>query len=234
MLVKTDKQKAKLLVGYRRVSTQMQGKSGLGLEAQDKAIADYAASINGAIVKVYEDVETGKRNDRAELQKAIAHAKCQGATLVIAKLDRLARNVAFVSALMESGVDFVCCDNPHANRLTIHILAAVAENEVVMISERTKAALAAYKARGGKLGASLPQCRNLSKEAARQGAIAGGVAVHKAALAAYEHVLPMMREMRQAGHTLQQIADKLNADGYSTRRGKQWSHVQVKLVLERA
>lgn len=234
MVVKVEKQKAKLLIGYRRVSTKMQGQSGLGLEAQDAAIAAYAASVSGHIVKVYTEVESGKRKDRPELAKAIAHARCLGATLVVAKLDRLARNVHFLSSLMEAKVDFIACDNPNANRLTIHILAAVAEDEALRISERTKAALAAYKARGGLLGAALPQCRNLNEAARNKGAVAGGQAVHEAALAAYEHVLPIMQEMRASGSTLQAIADRLNADGYSTRRGKAWNHVQVKNVLERA
>ena len=117
----------------------------MGLEAQDAAIKAYAASVGGEVAGHYTEVESGKRADRPELAKAVAHAKRAKARLVIAKLDRLARNVAFVSALMESGVDFVACDNPHANRLTIHILAAVAEDEARRISERTKAALAAAK-----------------------------------------------------------------------------------------
>jgi DNA invertase Pin-like site-specific DNA recombinase len=146
----------KKLVAYYRVSTKQQGESGLGLEGQVAAVATFARTNGAEIVRAYREVETSKRSDRPELLKAIAHAQRSRAGLIIAKLDRLARNVAFTANLMESGVDFVACDNPHANRLTIHILAAVAENEARMISERTRAALVAYKARGGVLGAARP------------------------------------------------------------------------------
>src|SRR4051812_15854906 len=145
------------LVAYYRVSTKGQGDSGLGLEGQTSAVGAFAKGRGAEIIRAYTEVETGKRADRPELIKALAHAKRSKATLVIAKLDRLSRNVAFMANLMESGVDFTACDNPHANRLTIHILAAVAENEAKMISERTKAALTAYKARGGGLGTARPR-----------------------------------------------------------------------------
>src|SRR4029077_16893506 len=120
-----------------------------------------------------------------ELAKAFAHARCLKGTLAVAKLNRLARNVAFLSALLESNVPFIACDNPQANKLTLHILAAVAEAEALTISQRTKAALQAYKARGGKLGAELPQCRNLNHEARVKGAHRAGLAVAQAAAEAY-------------------------------------------------
>ncbi len=148
---------------YYRVSTRKQGESGLGLEAQQSYVINYARTGSHEIIVSYQEIETGKRSDRPELAKAIAHAKRAKATPVIAKLDRLARNVHFLSGLMESRVDFVCCDNPHANRLTLHILAAVAEDEACRISERTVAALAAYKARGATLGTPA----NLTLEAGR-------------------------------------------------------------------
>ena len=151
--------------GSRIYPTRKQGESGLGLEAQQACVADFARYGQHQIIAAYQEVETGKRADRPELAKAIAHSKRTKATLIIAKLDRLARNVHFLSGLMESRVDFVCCDNPHANRLTLHILAAVAEDEARRISERTKAALAAYKARGGRLGTP----GNLTSEAGRRG-----------------------------------------------------------------
>jgi DNA invertase Pin-like site-specific DNA recombinase len=224
----------KKLIAYIRVSTRKQERSGLGLEAQMASVEQYAQSVGGVIVKVYIETETGKIADRPELQKALAHAKCIGATLVVAKLDRLARNVEFTAALMNSGADFVACDNPTANRLTIHILAAVAEDEARRISERTRAALQAYKRRGGLLGASLPQCRNLDQGAREKGAAAAGRAVHQLASAAYLHILPLVEQLRSEGNTLEVIASKLNSQGYSTRRGKSWNPTQVMRVLERA
>ncbi|MCX6130796.1 MAG: recombinase family protein [Proteobacteria bacterium] len=135
----------KKIVAYFRVSTRKQGESGLGLEGQEAAIATYAQGGKVKILASYTEVESGKLAERRELSKALAHARRSKATLVVAKLDRLARNVAVLSALMDSGVEFIACDNPYANRLTIHILAAVAEDEARRISERTKTALAAYK-----------------------------------------------------------------------------------------
>src|SRR3954466_1761959 len=139
-------------VAYYRVSTAKQGASGLGLEAQREAVAGYLNGGNWQLAAEFTEVESGRKNDRPELAKGLALCRRIGATLIIAKLDRLARNVAFVSNLMESGVEFVAVDFPTANQLTIHILAAVAEHEREMISARTKAALAAAKARGTKLG----------------------------------------------------------------------------------
>ena len=139
-------------VTYLRVSTDKQGRSGLGLEAQRAAVAAHAASIGGAVVAEFVEVESGRKSNRAQLAAALAACRGRRAVLLIAKLDRLARNVAFVSRLMEAGVEFVAADMPTVNRLTIHILAAVAEEEARMISARTKAALTAAKARGVKLG----------------------------------------------------------------------------------
>src|SRR6478736_6126805 len=139
-------------IAYYRVSTDKQGKSGLGLDAQRRAVRDYLDGGKWELVGEYTEVETGKRADRLELEKAIAACKKHRARLIIAKLDRLSRNVAFISALMERKVDFVCCDNPTATKFTIHILAAVAEFEREAISMRTKEALAAAKAKGNRLG----------------------------------------------------------------------------------
>jgi DNA invertase Pin-like site-specific DNA recombinase len=124
-------------VAYYRVSTDRQGRSGLGLEAQREAVRSYLDGGSWQLVEEVVEVESGKRNDRPKLGEALKLCRLHGATLIIAKLDRLARNVAFVSNLMESGVDFVAVDFPQANRLTVHILAAVAEHEAAMISQRT-------------------------------------------------------------------------------------------------
>jgi DNA invertase Pin-like site-specific DNA recombinase len=226
------------LITYTRVSTQRQGASGLGLEAQQAAIQAYAQSAGGDVAGAYTEVESGKRADRPELAKAVAHAKRVKARLVIAKLDRLARNVAFVSRLMESGVDFVACDNPHANRLTIHILAAVAEDEARRISERTKAALEAAKARGVKLGSARPGHWKGHEEARRLGLAAGRAkaAEHFAreGAEAYGKALPIAKEMSTAGESLQAIADRLNSEGIATPRGAEWKPMQVSRMLKRA
>ena len=214
------------LVPYYRVSTRKQGESGLGLEAQQSCVINYARTGSHEIIVSYQEIETGKRADRPELAKAIAHAKRTKATLVIAKLDRLARNVHFLSGLMESRIEFVCRDNPHANRLTLHILAAVAEDEARQISERTKAALAAYKARGGKLGTPA----NLTTAAARKGA----ETTRAKARAAYAALLPELRGWRESGLSYRQIADILNGASHTMRTGAAWNHNQVKRVLTRA
>jgi DNA invertase Pin-like site-specific DNA recombinase len=139
-------------VTYVRVSTARQGASGLGLDAQRSAVQAYAASVGVSIVAEFVEVESGKRADRPQLTAALAACRLHHATLIIAKLDRLARNVHFISGLMESKCEFVAVDMPHANRLTLHLMAAMAEHEAAAISERTKAALAAAKARGVRLG----------------------------------------------------------------------------------
>jgi len=227
----------KNIIAYYRVSTSQQGKSGLGLEAQQSALEQFALGNSIKIIATYREVESGKKADRPELAKAIFHAKRSKSTLVVAKLDRLARNVAFLSRLMESKVDFVACDNPHANRFTIHILAAVAEHEAAMISERTKVALAAAKKRGVKLGSSRPghwKGREEIRQAAAQKASQAAARVHRlAADEAYGDLYPTMQAMRENGQTLRQIASQLNQQGHSTRNGKEWNPSQVMRVLRR-
>lgn len=220
-------------IAYYRVSTVRQGQSGLGLEAQEFAVQAFAKATEGTIVKSYTEVESGKRSDRPQLKQAIGHARMAKATLVIAKLDRLARNVAFLSTLMEAGCDFKACDNPHADRFTIHILAACAEKEARDISARTKAALQAYKARGGKLGGARPECRNLSPIAMANGQRLAATARKATATAAYAELRPIMVQLRQSGLTLRAVAAHLTSEGYTTRRGKPWNHVQVMNVLGR-
>lgn len=224
-------------VAYYRVSTAKQGESGLGLEGQMATVEAFAKSNGGTIIRAYTEVESGKKSDRDELGKALGHAKRAKATLIVAKLDRLARNVAFTSQLMESGVEFICCDNPHANRLTIHILAAVAENEAKQISERTKSALQAAKARGVKLGSSRPGHWDGIEHKRRDGLAKAQERASQVrtelANEAYSDIEPMMKELRDAGETLQSIANKLNGDGHTTRRGKPWNQMQVSRVLSR-
>jgi DNA invertase Pin-like site-specific DNA recombinase len=209
-------------VAYYRVSTAGQGRSGLGLEAQRAAVRQFLG--DAPLLAEFVEVESGKRSDRPQLVAALAAAKKAKATLVIAKLDRLARNVHLVSGLMESGVDFVAADNPHANRLTLHILAAVAEDEAKRISERTIAALAAAKARGVKLGnpkiAELAQ-RRKATEQARAGANAAGLD-------------DVVRGLRSEGFvTVRQIVEQLNSRGVPTPKGGRWHIVTVHRLLKR-
>lgn len=226
------------IIAYYRVSTQQQAASGLGLEAQEAAVQAFAKQVSAIIKASYIEVESGKRADRPELARALGHAKRSKATLCVAKLDRLSRNVAFLSALMESKVPFVACDNPHANKLTIHLLAAVAENEAEMISLRTKAALAAAKARGIQLGSARPGHWKGREERRLAGlqkgrTIAARVKRERAAQA-YVDLVPAIRRWKDQGLSLRDIAAKLNGEGHTTRRGKDWNPVQVARVLARA
>ena len=212
-------------VAYYRVSTQRQGESGLGLEAQRAAVQTYLNGGSWSLLGEHIEVETGKNNDRVELQRALDMCRRNKAKLIIAKLDRLSRNLAFIATLMDAGVEFIAVDNPHASRLTLHILAAVAEHERVMISERTKVALQAAKARGTVLGnPSLGEARKRGHAAQR--AMAGQFAAN---------VLPVMRELQAAGVTSRNaIAGELNRRGVKTARGGAWTHVTVGNVLARA
>jgi len=225
----------KKLIPYYRVSTRKQEQSGLGLEGQQTEVQGFAAQYGGKILAEYTEVETGKRADRPELAKAIAHAKLSGATLVIAKLDRLARNVHFTSGLMDSGVDFVACDNPNANRLTIHILAAVAEDEARRISARTTAALQAAKARGAKLGSARPGHWE-GREHRRGWAKATEVAAKKRSKDArdeYAFLVPTLQQMQAGGKSFQKLADWLNDQGHTTRRGAAFTSAIVWRILNR-
>jgi DNA invertase Pin-like site-specific DNA recombinase len=217
-------------VSYLRVSTAQQGFSGLGLEAQREAVASYLNGGNWTLVKEVVEVESGKRNDRVALAGALKLCRQQKATLVIAKLDRLARNVHFISGLMESGVEFVAVDMPEANRFVVHIMAAVAEQEALAISKRTKAALAAAKVRGTKLGG-----RRVSAERFAEIAADGRKAWSEMAGKGRASILPVIAKIRTEGATtLRQIAAELNSRGEMTPRGSQWSAVQVMRVLRSA
>jgi DNA invertase Pin-like site-specific DNA recombinase len=218
-------------VSYLRVSTARQGASGLGLEAQREAVSRYLNGGSWSLVQEIVEIESGKRNDRPAIAEAVRLCRVHRATLIIAKLDRLARNVLFISQLMESGVQFIAVDNPSANELTVHILAAVAQSEAKAISERTKAALAAAKARGVKLGG----LRGPAKEFAalcRKGSAAGAAVRTAAAAKRTEDLLPVIDHVRQQGATsLRAIASELNARGIETPRGGKWSAVQVQRVI---
>jgi DNA invertase Pin-like site-specific DNA recombinase len=216
-------------VSYLRVSTDRQGKSGLGLEAQRKAVADYVAG-KGEILAEYVEVESGKKNDRPQLARALIEAKRAGAVLLIAKLDRLARNVAFIANLLEAGVEIAAADMPQANRFLLHVMAAVAEHEAQAISDRTRAALAAAKARGVALGWSIPGRQEEQRQAARKGA-------DRNARAADQHaanVLPIVRQIAAGGASLRGVADELNARGIKTARGGLWHAATVRNLFGRS
>jgi DNA invertase Pin-like site-specific DNA recombinase len=210
-------------VAYYRVSTKRQGASGLGLDAQREAVAQYLNGGQWKLVAEFTEVESGKNNDRPKLAGALQACKLYGATLIIAKLDRLARNLNFISNLMEAGVEFTAVDFPQANRLTVHILASVAEHEREMISQRTKAALAAAKRRGVKLGnPNLQPGIDTTKATATK--IANAVEFAR-------RLLPVMKEI---GGSLRIIAAGLNERGIGTRRGGQWTAAQVMRIMRRA
>lgn len=221
-----------LFVAYFRVSTDAQGHSGLGLEAQREAVGRHVSGAGGRIIAEFEEIESGKKNDRPKIAAALSTCRLRRATLVIAKLDRLARNVAFVSNLMESNVDFVACDNPHATRLTIHILAAVAEHEREMISARTKAALAAAKARGVVLGNPRLRPGNGSRVFAKTGRAARTRLSNEHAA----DVSPYIDAAQAAGcKSLGSLARALTARGIPTPGGeiRIWRAEQVRRILKR-
>lgn len=219
-------------VAYCRVSTDKQGRSGLGLEAQQTAIQAHLRPGDTLIQPTYVEVESGKRSDRPQLLAAIERCRRTGAVLLIAKLDRLARNVAFISNLMESGVEFEAVDFPKANRLTVHILAAVAEHEAKMISERTRAALAAAKRRGKVLGGDRgyrPSAPPSARDVAKATAVRQRKADHKAFA-----VLPVIERLRGEGvESLNALAARLNEMGHETPRGGAWTATAVKRALAR-
>jgi DNA invertase Pin-like site-specific DNA recombinase len=219
-------------IAYYRVSTKRQGLSGLGLDAQKDSVAAHLSG-KGKLVAEFTEVEHGTRkgNHRPQLKAALAQCRVHGATLIIAKLDRLARNVNFISNLMESKVDFVAVDFPEANRLTIHILAAVAEHEAEMISTRTKLALAAAKRKGTVLGGDRGNTHLIYKKGNRASAkVRSKLAQRRAA-----DLLPVIDSIKAEGATtLREIAGQLNQRGITTARGGEWSAVQVLRVTAQA
>lgn len=206
-------------VTYYRVSTDKQGRSGLGLEAQRNAVTQFLTTRYASVLAEFLEVESGGKDDRPKLREALEACRRGKATLLIAKLDRLARSVAFVAGLMDGETDFVAVDMPHASRFVLHIMAAVAEHERQIIGERTKAALAAAKARGVRLGTN-------------------GMALaerHRAEAVEYAGTIKnaVMNVMQAGASTSRQVAEGLNKAGVFSRRGRQWHPASVSRVLDR-
>jgi DNA invertase Pin-like site-specific DNA recombinase len=214
-------------VSYLRVSTREQGTSGLGIEAQRASVKAFCASHGYQVVKEYQDVESGKHNERPGLRHALADAKARRATLLIAKLDRLSRNASFIMALRDSGVDFIACDLPEANTLTVGIMALLAQQERELISTRTRAALAALKARGVRLGSPENNLTDATREKARKGK-------REKAISAANGSLRHAVNYRAAGYSLARIAQELNESGQRARRGGLWTAPQVARLLKLA
>lgn len=219
---------AKKYIAYYRVSTDRQGRTGLGLEAQKRAVTDYldGRPKHWELLGSYTEVETGRDDERPELRKALKRCRLTGATLVIAKLDGLSRNAAFLLTLKESGVKFICADMPDACDLTIGILALVAQREREMISKRTKESLAAAKARGVQLG-NPNGADNLIPGKGTERRIE--IADERAA-----EVRPMIDRYRDEGLSLSATAQRLNDESVRTVSGRgRWSAASVKRVLDR-
>jgi DNA invertase Pin-like site-specific DNA recombinase len=219
------------LVAYYRVSTERQGRSGLGLEAQRTAVESYARQCGGRVLDSFTEVESGKRDDRPELARALLLAKVTGATLVIAKLDRLSRDAAFLLTLQKTGTRFTAADLPNADETTVGVLAIVAQRERDATSKRTKEALAAAKVRGTKLG-------NPNGAAALRRAGKGNAAAVEAvrirAQSRADDLGPIVEDLRSGGVTsLGGIAEALNSRGIETPHGKQWHKSSVRNLLDR-
>ena len=209
-------------VAYYRVSTKRQSESGLGLDAQKAAVAEYLNGGDWELIGEFTEVESGRKVDRPQIEEALKLCKKEGATLIVAKLDRLARNLMFIATLMESKVEFICCDLPSANKFTIHVLAAVAEHEREKIAERTRAALKAAKKRGVILGNP-----NVASVAAL-----GGAVIRKRAEQHSANIMPIIVEIQAAGvSSYRGIARALTARGLKTLRNAEWGPQQVKNVM---
>jgi len=216
--------KTQSVVTYYRVSTQRQGVSGLGLEAQRHAVQEHLNVHAHEIVAEFIEIESGKRNDRPKLAEAIELCRKRKATLIIAKLDRLARNVHFISGLLDSGIEFTAADNPHANKMMIQLLAVFAEHEREQISKRTKEALAAAKARGVKLGAR--DQKTLSDM--------GNRAIAAAAEEFAEKLRPTIEGLNAQGiASASAIAEELNRKGFASAKGGSWSAATARRLLRR-
>jgi DNA invertase Pin-like site-specific DNA recombinase len=210
-------------VSYLRVSTLRQGRSQLGVEAQRHAVEEFLNGGRWKLIAEHVEVESGRRSDRPKLAEALVACRLHHATLVVAKLDRLARDAHFLLGLKDAGVEFVCVDMPVANRLTVGILAMVAEEEARMISTRTKTALAAAKRRGTKLG----KPENLTDRARLLGTASSAKSRKIAADRWTQDVAPTVRKLLSDGVTLREAAEGLNHQGIPARRGGKWTAAQV-------
>jgi DNA invertase Pin-like site-specific DNA recombinase len=215
-------------VAYYRVSTKRQGDSGLGLEAQRHAVQSFLGSGHGSLIAEFTEVESGRQDQRPKLHEALKLCRVTGSKLVVAKLDRLSRNLGFLVSLQEAGVPFVCADNPTANELTIHLLSVLAQHERRVISERTKAALQAAKSRGIKLGnPNIGQLSPNQREAAN-------AARSRLANVFVADIGEIIQDIRERGIvSLTGIARELNQREIPTQRGGRWQATQVRRVLER-
>ena len=214
-------------VSYLRVSTGKQERSGLGLEAQRKAVTDFLNGGDWKIIEEFVETESGKRDDRPALMQALTLCRIRGAALVIAKLDRLSRDAHFLLSLQKAGVRFLAVDMPHADNFTVGILAMVAQKEREMISARTRDALAAAKRRGAKLGGDRG---NLPAVAAQGTEASARVRSEKAQRRASD-LMPIINEHKKNGKSLAAIANELNAKGIKTPRGGEWQATQVARVI---
>jgi DNA invertase Pin-like site-specific DNA recombinase len=245
------------VVAYYRVSRDKQGRDGNGMQAQRDAVGAFARETESRIIAEYVEVETGTdKAQRPQLAEAIAHCRFAKARLVVGKQDRLSRDVHYLTGLMKSGIDFIACDDRTTNPAWIQMKVVWAEAEAKLISQRTKDALAAFKAHNrlskrimemypngvpseiaealaGKLGASLPQCRNLTDEGRKLGAKVAGEIHARMAAEFNGFIAPRIRQLRNDGLSLQAIANTLNDEGVRTRRDRDWSHVQVRNILNR-
>ncbi|MFL5284061.1 MAG: recombinase family protein [Rhodopila sp.] len=216
-------------IAYYRVSTARQGRSGLGLDAQREAVRSFLAAHPGDLADEFTEVETGKHADRPQLAKALAACHLTGAVLVIAKLDRLSRDAHFLLGVEKAGVDFVCADIPNANRLTVRLMAVIAQEEREMISARTKAALAAAKARGKRLGGN----RGGPKVDPAQGRAARTRAADDYARRVGPEAVAAWRPTREAKGVYGQAAAILTAKGIRTPQGARWTRAAVRSVIQR-
>jgi DNA invertase Pin-like site-specific DNA recombinase len=214
------------VVAYYRVSTQRQGRSGLGLDAQRAAVARFIGADRRIVAELTE-VESGRHPDRPELASALATCRAHRATLVVAKLDRLSRDAAFLLNLQAADVPFIAADQPHANKMTVGLLAVIAQHEAEMISERTKAAMAEAKRRGVRIG----QARNLTPEARARGLVAGRAALRVQADRRAADLTPVLDRLGNLSHTA--TAKALNAEGIPSPRGATWTATSVSRLRAR-